>query len=44
MQLVKVQPYAPPPVHVYKPGSWGPKAADTLVEGHGRWHDPWIER
>jgi len=33
---------APPPVHAYKPGSWGPKEADTLVEGHGRWHEPWI--
>jgi glucose-6-phosphate 1-dehydrogenase len=34
---------APPPVHVYTPGSWGPKAADTLVEGHGRWHGPWVD-
>jgi glucose-6-phosphate 1-dehydrogenase len=33
---------APPPVHAYAPGSWGPKAADKLVAGHGRWHDPWI--
>jgi glucose-6-phosphate 1-dehydrogenase len=33
---------APPPVHVYAPGSWGPKEADALVEGHGRWRDPWI--
>ena len=33
---------APPPVHVYAPGSWGPKEADALVEGHGRWHEPWI--
>ena len=32
----------PPPVHVYAPGSWGPKEADALVEGHGRWHEPWI--
>ena len=32
----------PPPVHVYEPGSWGPEAADTLVEGHGRWQEPWI--
>jgi glucose-6-phosphate 1-dehydrogenase len=35
---------SPPPVHPYKPGSWGPKEADTLVEGHGRWHDPWLEQ
>jgi glucose-6-phosphate 1-dehydrogenase len=33
---------APPPVHGYAPGSWGPKEADTLVAGHGRWHGPWI--
>jgi glucose-6-phosphate 1-dehydrogenase len=34
---------SPPPVHSYKPGSWGPKEADKLVSGHGRWHGPWIE-
>jgi glucose-6-phosphate 1-dehydrogenase len=33
---------APPPVHPYRPGSWGPKAGDKLVAGHGRWHEPWI--
>jgi glucose-6-phosphate 1-dehydrogenase len=33
---------APPPVHTYAQGSWGPEAADVLVAGHGRWHDPWI--
>jgi glucose-6-phosphate 1-dehydrogenase len=33
---------APPPVHPYAPGSWGPEAADRLVAGHGRWHGPWI--
>jgi glucose-6-phosphate 1-dehydrogenase len=32
----------PPPVHTYEPGSWGPAAADALVAGHGRWHEPWI--
>jgi glucose-6-phosphate 1-dehydrogenase len=32
----------PPPVHTYAPGSWGPKEADKLVAGHGRWHEPWI--
>ncbi|HEY2869090.1 MAG TPA: glucose-6-phosphate dehydrogenase [Gaiellales bacterium] len=32
---------APPPVHPYVPGTWGPAAADELVAGHGRWHDPW---
>jgi glucose-6-phosphate 1-dehydrogenase len=34
---------SPPPVHRYEPGSWGPKEADKLVSGHGRWHGPWIE-
>jgi len=33
---------APPPVHPYAPGTWGPAAADELVAGHGRWHEPWV--
>jgi glucose-6-phosphate 1-dehydrogenase len=33
---------SPPPVHRYEPGSWGPEEAERLVEGHGRWHQPWI--
>jgi len=32
----------PPPVHPYAPGSWGPAAADELLSGYGRWHEPWI--
>jgi glucose-6-phosphate 1-dehydrogenase len=32
----------PPRVHPYKPGSWGPKAADKLVADYGGWHGPWI--
>jgi glucose-6-phosphate 1-dehydrogenase len=32
---------APPPVHPYPQGSWGPAAADDVVAGHGRWHHPW---
>ena len=32
----------PPPVHPYAPGSWGPEAAEALVAGHGRWHEPWL--
>jgi glucose-6-phosphate 1-dehydrogenase len=32
---------APPPVQAYAPGSWGPAAADKLVAGYGRWHEPW---
>jgi len=39
-----VQPLldAPPPVHPYAPGSWGPKEAERLVAGYGAWHGPWI--
>jgi glucose-6-phosphate 1-dehydrogenase len=33
---------APPPVHVYRQGSWGPEAADTLVADHRGWHSPWV--
>jgi glucose-6-phosphate 1-dehydrogenase len=33
---------SPPPVHPYAPGTWGPKEADALVAGHGRWHEPWV--
>jgi len=33
---------APPPIHPYAQGSWGPDAADELVAGHGRWHEPWV--
>jgi glucose-6-phosphate 1-dehydrogenase len=32
---------APPPVHPYPQGSWGPSAADDIVAGHSRWHVPW---
>jgi glucose-6-phosphate 1-dehydrogenase len=33
---------SPPPVHSYKPGSWGPSEADGLIAGHGRWREPWV--
>ncbi|QHT55610.1 glucose-6-phosphate dehydrogenase [Cellulomonas sp. H30R-01] len=33
---------APPPVHAYAPGSWGPAAADALPDGFGGWHEPWV--
>ncbi|HYB29093.1 MAG TPA: glucose-6-phosphate dehydrogenase [Solirubrobacteraceae bacterium] len=32
----------PPPVHPYAKGSWGPEAANQVLEGHGRWHEPWV--
>jgi glucose-6-phosphate 1-dehydrogenase len=31
----------PPPVHPYAKGSWGPGAAEQVLAGHGRWHEPW---
>jgi len=33
---------APPPVHSYAPGAWGPAAADELIRAHGGWRGPWI--
>jgi glucose-6-phosphate 1-dehydrogenase len=33
---------APPPVHPYAPGSWGPAEANHLVSGHGHWYGPWV--
>jgi glucose-6-phosphate 1-dehydrogenase len=33
---------APPAVRPYPQGSWGPAAADGLVAGHARWHEPWV--
>ena len=33
---------APPPIHTYAKGSWGPEAADDLVAGHGAWRGPWM--
>jgi glucose-6-phosphate 1-dehydrogenase len=33
---------APPPVQLYKRGSWGPGAANALVRGHDSWREPWL--
>ncbi|HEU0286412.1 MAG TPA: glucose-6-phosphate dehydrogenase [Nocardioidaceae bacterium] len=33
---------SPPPVHTYKPGSWGPTAVDDLTAQYGGWQHPWI--
>ena len=33
---------APPPVHVYRQGTWGPEAADELVADYGGWLSPWV--
>lgn len=32
------------PTLPYQPGTWGPKAADSLVAGDGGWHNPGAER
>ena len=32
----------PPQVHEYAKGSWGPDAADQVLAGYGRWHEPWM--
>jgi glucose-6-phosphate 1-dehydrogenase len=39
-----VQPLldAPPTVHAYEKGTWGPTAAEELVAGHGGWYGPWV--
>ncbi len=31
---------SPPPIQPYAKGSWGPEAADKLLAGYGRWHEP----
>jgi glucose-6-phosphate 1-dehydrogenase len=31
----------PPPVHSYKPDSWGPTESDQLVAEYGGWREPW---
>jgi glucose-6-phosphate 1-dehydrogenase len=33
---------APPPVHAYAPGSWGPPAAERVTSGFGGWRTPWL--
>ena len=33
---------SPPRVHPYAKGTWDPPAADELIAGHGRWHEPWV--
>jgi glucose-6-phosphate 1-dehydrogenase len=39
-----VQPLldAPPPVHGYAQGTWGPQEAERLTAHLGGWHGPWI--
>jgi glucose-6-phosphate 1-dehydrogenase len=35
---------APPPVHPYEPGTWGPAAANGITDGFGGWRTPWMPR
>ena len=39
-----VQPLldAPPAVHTYAPGWWGPTAEDELTAGYSGWRRPWV--
>jgi glucose-6-phosphate 1-dehydrogenase len=39
-----VQPLlnAPPALHRYSEGSWGPSQAQNLVRGHPAWQEPWL--
>jgi glucose-6-phosphate 1-dehydrogenase len=39
-----VQPLldAPPPVHPYAKGSWGPAPAEELALACGGWQEPWL--
>jgi glucose-6-phosphate 1-dehydrogenase len=34
----------PSEIHGYKPGTWGPKAAEKLVENYGGWQGPWLQQ
>jgi glucose-6-phosphate 1-dehydrogenase len=34
---------APPPVHEYPKGTWGPEAGNRLLAGYGAWHEPWVD-
>jgi glucose-6-phosphate 1-dehydrogenase len=33
---------APPRLHSYAQGSWGPSEAEELIRGHGGWRSPWL--
>jgi glucose-6-phosphate 1-dehydrogenase len=34
---------APPPVHPYEKGSWGPAEGEALTSAFGGWHGPWLD-
>lgn len=33
---------APPPVHTYTPGTWGPPEAESVAADLGGWRAPWV--
>jgi glucose-6-phosphate 1-dehydrogenase len=33
---------APTPIHPYRPGTWGPAAADDVTSAVGGWRQPWV--
>jgi glucose-6-phosphate 1-dehydrogenase len=33
---------APPPVHPYVAGTWGPSAGNDITAGLGGWRGPWL--
>jgi glucose-6-phosphate 1-dehydrogenase len=39
-----VQPLlgSPPPIEIYRRGTWGPAGADRLIRGFGGWNPPWL--
>jgi glucose-6-phosphate 1-dehydrogenase len=34
----------PPPVEMYKPGSWGPAGANKVTAGFTPWQEPWLPK
>jgi glucose-6-phosphate 1-dehydrogenase len=34
----------PSEIQYYDRGTWGPDAAQSLLRGHHRWHEPWMPR
>jgi glucose-6-phosphate 1-dehydrogenase len=39
-RIVEPLLHDPPAVHPYRPGTWGPTAAEALIHCDGGWHDP----
>jgi len=41
-RVMRPSPDAPPLVHVYPPGSWGPAESNELPAEYDGWHSPWV--